>query len=462
MRYNPFERGADGKLLHRRVDGLAKAYSLVPDRLSKALAEFRSLNTREARAAFADHWIGVWAKDFELAWPMAYELLHIIEEDKLYKDPRRVGPGAPGERDTHGDRPSYDSFADYFADRVRRPFEHWAELEKTYKYASTYAPELFELPYEAAALGAHGGQPGNRNAAKDKPENEGDNVTSVSDRGNSATYTIRRLKRDRPDLADRVVAGEMSANAAAIEAGFRRKPTPLDQLTVAWGKASGDEKTEFLRQVLPNPKRSLSETGTAVSKLVGSVREVQSVVPRGVADMPRLAHHPGAEEVAVLTIIAGESEFFFKPATEALQTLASVKDWSRSFMVAHDDQLSWSQARVSFDWRRAPDVKFESFEDFYRRELQETFEKWADLQATCRKLIAGHADRAKTKKARKPKLYEFAPMLGPCEDHPVGSVEWAERISNRLQINVNSLSRHGVDHLQVVLRAVLQEKPWEV
>jgi hypothetical protein len=33
----------------------------------------------------------------------------------------------------------------------------------------------------------------------------GDNVTSASDRGNSATYTLRRLKRDRPELAARVV-----------------------------------------------------------------------------------------------------------------------------------------------------------------------------------------------------------------------------------------------------------------
>jgi hypothetical protein len=36
---------------------------------------------------------------------------------------------------------------------------------------------------------------------------------------------LKRLKRDRPDLADKVAAGEMSANAAAIEAGFRT-PAP--------------------------------------------------------------------------------------------------------------------------------------------------------------------------------------------------------------------------------------------
>jgi hypothetical protein len=31
------------------------------------------------------------------------------------------------------------------------------------------------------------------------------------------------LQRDRPDLAACVLAGEISANAAAVEAGFRRR-----------------------------------------------------------------------------------------------------------------------------------------------------------------------------------------------------------------------------------------------
>lgn len=41
--------------------------------------------------------------------------------------------------------------------------------------------------------------------------------------GTSASYLTRRLKRDRPDLAEKVIKGELSANAAAIQAGFREK-----------------------------------------------------------------------------------------------------------------------------------------------------------------------------------------------------------------------------------------------
>jgi hypothetical protein len=40
--------------------------------------------------------------------------------------------------------------------------------------------------------------------------------------GTSAAAALRRLERQRPDLLDKVLTGEMSAHAAAIEAGFRK------------------------------------------------------------------------------------------------------------------------------------------------------------------------------------------------------------------------------------------------
>jgi hypothetical protein len=47
-------------------------------------------------------------------------------------------------------------------------------------------------------------------------------IATLSSRGRA--YILARLDRDRPDLAARVRAHELSANAAAIEAGFRKKP----------------------------------------------------------------------------------------------------------------------------------------------------------------------------------------------------------------------------------------------
>jgi hypothetical protein len=40
----------------------------------------------------------------------------------------------------------------------------------------------------------------------------------------TADHWLARLDRDYPDLAARVRAKELSANAAAIEAGFRKPP----------------------------------------------------------------------------------------------------------------------------------------------------------------------------------------------------------------------------------------------
>jgi hypothetical protein len=42
--------------------------------------------------------------------------------------------------------------------------------------------------------------------------------------GNTAAAALRRLERRRPDLLDRVLAGELSPHAAMVEGGFRKRP----------------------------------------------------------------------------------------------------------------------------------------------------------------------------------------------------------------------------------------------
>lgn len=49
-----------------------------------------------------------------------------------------------------------------------------------------------------------------------------DNIIS-SEQGTSSSYIIRRLLRDDPALAQRVIDGELSAHKAAIQAGFRKR-----------------------------------------------------------------------------------------------------------------------------------------------------------------------------------------------------------------------------------------------
>ncbi len=86
--------------------------------------------------------------------------------------------------------------------------------------------------------------------------NHGGNTSIVSNinndkrsAGTTRSYTLSRLQRQAPELFKRVCDGEMSANAAAIEAGFRKKDTPLDLLHRAWKKATAKEKRQFLKEV---------------------------------------------------------------------------------------------------------------------------------------------------------------------------------------------------------------------
>lgn len=53
------------------------------------------------------------------------------------------------------------------------------------------------------------------------------NVTGVLVTGNALPYTLDRLKHQRPDLYERVKAKQLSANAAAIEAGFRKRTASI-------------------------------------------------------------------------------------------------------------------------------------------------------------------------------------------------------------------------------------------
>ena len=50
-----------------------------------------------------------------------------------------------------------------------------------------------------------------------------DNISLDAKHGTSKDYTLDRIAREDPDLYEKVVADEMSAHAAAIEAGFRTK-----------------------------------------------------------------------------------------------------------------------------------------------------------------------------------------------------------------------------------------------
>lgn len=65
--------------------------------------------------------------------------------------------------------------------------------------------------------------------------------------GFTREYAYRKLAKDRPDLFARVQKGEVSAHAAMVEAGFRKRPTPLEQMRKLWGKLGEGDRATFLK-----------------------------------------------------------------------------------------------------------------------------------------------------------------------------------------------------------------------
>jgi len=69
--------------------------------------------------------------------------------------------------------------------------------------------------------------------------------------GTSREATIRRLvKLGRDDLLDKVESGELSANAAAIEAGFRKKLTPLEAARKAIAKLTEEDRATLVAELI--------------------------------------------------------------------------------------------------------------------------------------------------------------------------------------------------------------------
>jgi hypothetical protein len=79
---------------------------------------------------------------------------------------------------------------------------------------------------------------------------DADNVSIKPGHGNSRAYTLDRLERERPDLFAKVKAGVLSANAAAIAAGFRKPMSPLEHIRKLWHKLDKADRQRHLEWTL--------------------------------------------------------------------------------------------------------------------------------------------------------------------------------------------------------------------
>jgi hypothetical protein len=87
-------------------------------------------------------------------------------------------------------------------------------------------------------------------------QSNADNVSIAPKHGNSRAYTLDRLQREQPELFTQVEAGKLSANAAAIEAGFRRKLTAFERVQKLLPELTAEQR-RWLREAL---SKEITET----------------------------------------------------------------------------------------------------------------------------------------------------------------------------------------------------------
>lgn len=138
----------------------------------------------------------------------------------------------------------------------RRPFRSFNEFCRSSRVGLGHTEgEIDGLLTDAqrAALSVeNGGVRMARSEAGGRPK-AGDNLTNgeVTRGQNSVARIVARLKRDAPEVAERLAAGEFrSARAAGIAAGIVKPPQPLTELRRWWKRASDAERGVFLREVL--------------------------------------------------------------------------------------------------------------------------------------------------------------------------------------------------------------------
>src|SRR5262249_27371209 len=156
------------------------------------------------------------------------QALRWVEEEKLYLKPELF------------DGQSFPDFKSFFEARFKKPFVLWYELEQTFRFVSKYAPELIDKTFgEARAEAAKRAQEiakaskaTQQPAHRPRKQQQATDLVELANQETSHTNNIgvasserakeaeRRLRKDRKDLHDRVLAGELSWHAAMVEAGF--------------------------------------------------------------------------------------------------------------------------------------------------------------------------------------------------------------------------------------------------
>jgi hypothetical protein len=165
--------------------------------------------------------------------------------DRMVERGIRPYPMIFGDREctlpTHNGRLEHRRLAEFQRWAVRRlytvaPFEFYDGRAR--KRAVGCQPTVVLGKRELGILGGKAG-PG-------RGKKTGSNTTRL---GRGRAYILARLDRDRPDLAAKVRVKKLTANSAAVLAGFRRKPTPLEKILNLLPRLASADRDRLRREL---------------------------------------------------------------------------------------------------------------------------------------------------------------------------------------------------------------------
>jgi hypothetical protein len=131
-------------------------------------------------------------------------------------------------------------------------------------------------------------------------------------------------------------------------------------------------------------RRKKANLITGADGALGPGSGIKAVLTRTLSDVPDDLS-PFAREVAILTLHRSVQAKVFQPIIDALKKLEARTDWSGGHLVIEHHRQTWIDA---------PYKHYESFADFYAKELETTWGKWEDLQKTWNRVAKGEISGA--------------------------------------------------------------------
>lgn len=176
-----------------------------------------------------------------------------------------------------------------------RPFFMWEVFCTTPQpHGLGYSPEVIDaIIAERKTIAQRDAEDQRRQRTPGRPSKTDNNVNNSTGRpeGNTAEQGLRRLRKDRPDLHQRVLAGELTVHGAMVLAGFRTKtitvPAEPRSLAAALLRQLGPEDLGIVLVEL----RAHSEQGDHGETVTGDSRSAEAAPVLRAGGPARLVQH---------------------------------------------------------------------------------------------------------------------------------------------------------------------------